>query len=157
MNSSPLELERYFFTKVEVVAVAESTSHQPNVSATVALAEKVDDKRRFLVQVNVAIGANPGENPNYQGSISIVGYFKVHPKYSGDPAELAGVNGASILFAAGREMVANITARGPWPTLMLPCVSFQKELSPKTKGRASKGKRVSAAHRTTHTATTTRK
>jgi preprotein translocase subunit SecB len=126
MTSSLLELERYFFTKVHIDAIPGSSSQSPTLlKATVELRQKKDDKRRFLVQVDVAIGASPNEHSHYRGDVSVVGYFKVDPRYREDPAKLAGITGASILYNAIREMLANITARGPWPTFTLPCFSFK--------------------------------
>jgi|SRR6266498_2087381 len=144
MNPSPLELERYFFTKVHVDAITGSSSKATStVKAAVNLKQRVDDKRRFLVQVDVTISATAHEPAQYRGDISVVGYFKVDPSYQKDPAELAGRNGAAILYSAAREMLANITARGPWPTFALPWFSF-KTLSIVQSGKTSKSGRGSA-------------
>jgi preprotein translocase subunit SecB len=128
MKSSALELERYFFIKVHLDAIqGGNVRGEIVVNPSVDLREKIGEDRRFLVQLDVNIGNNLNDNPRYRGGVSVVGYFKVDPDYPGDLIELAGINGTSILYSAVREMVANVTARGPWGAFILPCVSFLKE------------------------------
>jgi len=58
------------------------------------------------------------------GSFEIVGFFAVAPTFEGDPDRLVQISGTSLLYCAVREMVCNLTARGPWPMLCLPTLNF---------------------------------
>src|SRR5436309_546253 len=124
--SSSLQIERYFFTKVSLNAVAGSDLQPPvQVKTAVDLRQRNNDERRFLLQLVVKIGASGKEIPQYRGVVSIVGYFTVLPSYERPPGELVATSGAALLYNSVREMVANVTSRGPWPTFILPCVSFK--------------------------------
>ena len=129
-NSSPLEIERYFFTLVHVEAIPDNAAEVPHeVASTVELAQSKNNLRRYLVKLNVTIGYAPTENPNYRCNVGIMGYFRVADEYRDDPGQLAAVTGASILFGAVRELIATVTARGPWPAVSLPSISF-RDLQP---------------------------
>ena len=57
--------------------------------------------------------------------LRIAGYFVVHEKYPTlKIKDLIEVTGASILYGACREMLANLTARGSHGVVSLPSVSF---------------------------------
>ena len=148
-QSSSLEIERYFFTKVSISAVAGSDSQPPtDVKTAIDLRQKKDDERRFLLQLNVTIGATGSEIPQYRGMVSAVGYFTVRPSYKEHPAELVAKHGAAILYNAIREMVVNVTSRGPWPVVTLPAVSFKDLLNsePIKRGQPLRRTATSAPH-----------
>jgi len=88
--------------------------------------------------------------PEYTFEIEVVGLFDVDSEYPADKAEnLVRVNGPAVLFGAIREMVANLTARGPFPTVELPTVTFIDEVRhpeepPKAKSRRPRPRRAAA-------------
>jgi hypothetical protein len=66
-----------------------------------------------------------GNVPFYTGEFVAVGFFRVRPDFPADQAtKLVAVTGTSMLYGAVREMVANLTARGPAPMLNLVSVAF---------------------------------
>lgn len=132
MNASPLQLERHFFPKVQIDANPAGkvgTSNQINCQVEVAAAE--GDPKRFQVTVQIKLLSPPGEEACYTGEIHAVGLFRV---LNGWPEAkmltLVEANGAALLYGAIREMLLTITARGPWPAILLSSVTF---VQPKNK------------------------
>lgn len=84
------------------------------------------DPRHFTLALTVQFGPEPDAPIMFQGQVVTHGDFVVDSAYPEDRAQkLAVVNGASILYGAAREMVANLTARGPrHPPLLLTSISF---------------------------------
>jgi preprotein translocase subunit SecB len=65
------------------------------------------------------------KNAPYGFSLQLWGYFEVVAGVPRDRAEqLVLTNGSSILFAAAREIVRDMTSKGPHPPLLLPTLSF---------------------------------
>lgn len=87
-----------------------------------------DDPARYLVELDVRL--LPDRKPNlvcaYAGDVSIEGIFYANSEVDGSRLSdfLILNNAASMLFGAVREMVLNLTSRGPWPSVMLTTVSF---------------------------------
>jgi len=51
--------------------------------------------------------------------------LRVHPGYPAEKrAQLVQVTGASLAYGMAREVIANLTARGPHGTFLLPSISF---------------------------------
>lgn len=126
--TSPLQLERVFFAKVHIEAQQrfESGGHC-NTRTTVELARDNNDVLRYVVRLRVELLSPEKGTPPYLGQVEVVGIFKVASSISQQQREqLAGVNGASILYGSAREMVAGVTARGPWPMVMLGTMNFLK-------------------------------
>ena len=128
MNSSPLSLERYAFKRVEITASEKPDQGAVNVlNIKLSCARNQADPNRFLIGLDLKILADAasGKVPTYTGELSIEGYFRIAAEVPEDrKQEIVVVNGAGMLFGAMREMVNNITARGPWPSLMLTTMSF---------------------------------
>ena len=65
------------------------------------------------------------KNAPYNFSIQVWGYFEIVPGLSEERAsQLVLTNGSSILFAATREILRDMTSKGPYPPLLLPTLSF---------------------------------
>jgi len=129
MNESPLQLERCFFTEVRVISQADANEEDANrielVVETEAFNRDEETPRRWIVIVRAKITPKPEAKPGYTADIEAVGMFSVHPSWSEKHIEkLAAINGATIVFGAIRELISNITARGPWDMLILPTYSF---------------------------------
>jgi len=116
----PLSLNRHFVTKIQLEAIrSEDPPEDTKVGAEVSLGQSATSKSDWTVQLKVDIKSN------YVGQIEMFGHFTVDPDFPEEKTqEMVGVNGPSILYGAAREMVANITARGPHPMICLPSVSF---------------------------------
>lgn len=80
--------------------------------------------RRFYVKLNMRL---PGavEHPTpYTLDMEMVGIFNCT---GGDPSKdekLVAINGPAVLYGSIRELVLQITSRGPYPPLVLPTVNF---------------------------------
>jgi preprotein translocase subunit SecB len=128
--SSALLLERHFFSRLELKPNAGA---KPDgiyrVSCNLAIGQAADQPRRFQVTLTVSIDQNPASKspPYYSGVIEIVGFFRVADEYPDDPARLVHVSGSALLYGAVRELMCNLTARGPWPMVTLPTMNFTPE------------------------------
>ncbi len=126
MSQSALQLERYFFSKVNI----EASKHieppaQIGTTTRLEVARNNKDKNRFLLSLTVALTAQKDTPAPYCGEVQVIGFFLVHPDVPKDKKEkIICINGATILYGVAREMITNVTARGPWPAVTLPCLNF---------------------------------
>lgn len=131
MKISPLLLERYFASDLHFTAnrqfntekPVEITDAQYSVQAN-ALRNKEEAKQW---QITLQIKYQPAAlaNAPYSFSLEIIGFFKVAGGFPEEKTEqLVQTNGATILYGIAREIVRDVTARGPHPAMMLPSVSF---------------------------------
>jgi preprotein translocase subunit SecB len=134
MKNSPLQLEHYYLTAVHIdcdESVQVKSQIVWQVESLVTLAGHKEDARRWKVALTVKFKPAAGDPKPYDGSISFTGFFAVDPSYPEPKVKfLVETNGPSVLFGAVREMCANLTARGPWPTVMLPTQSFYNPPAP---------------------------
>ena len=130
MKNSPLQLEHYCVTAVHLDAKLDAKVPEKiewRINSTCDFATHRDAPRRWKVDLAITFHAVDEVNSPYRGNISFVGFFAVDDTYSEDKVRLlVETNGPSVLFGAIREMVANLTARGPWPMVLLPTQSFYK-------------------------------
>lgn len=125
--NSPLHLEQHFVIEVSLKATrAEVVSRDFGVSATPMVVQSDDDPLLWAIQLHVEIKESATEAlPPYTGSITFFGNFRVSPLVPDDRRKkMVATNGSSILYGAVRELVANLTARGPHPMITLPSISF---------------------------------
>ncbi len=134
MKNSPLQLDGYFFSHVEVRAHADADPAVDPRLRTVSELGKDEEGGRYLVTLRVEIGrAQDNTSPPYTGAVEVRGFFRVLEGYPPERRdEMIYVNGSTLLYGAAREMLLNITARGPWPGLLLPSVRFTNEDSEAT-------------------------
>ena len=146
MIQSPLRLESYVFDHIHVEALPEREKGAIiKLQADAKGAEHDEDVRRAKLKLRVAFGPEPGGKLGYQGTVQVLGNFLLEPP--SPPEELFGLmvtEGEALLFGAVRELVCNLTARGPWPMLRLPNVSFSvasktRVISPRNKTSLAKG------------------
>ena len=147
MIPSPLRLKSHFFTTIHVDACPQGceTSGEGAFSSQVEFARHEGDPAKWMVQLAIRKDADDRERcPEYTFDIQVVGLFEVDTKYPPEKAEgLVRANGPAVLFGAIREMVANLTARGPFPAVELPTVTFVDDASapsakPKSRPKARK-------------------
>lgn len=93
-----------------------------------------EDPRKFLLILTVELGSNtPTQESPYTATLTIEGEFEVAEGYTAAPPEdLVNITGASMLYGACREMLANLTARSVHGMSTLPSVSFLSS-TPQTK------------------------
>ena len=130
MKNSPLQLEHYCVTAVHLDANLDAKVPEKiewRINSKCDFATHRDDSRRWKVDLTISFHAADEATGPYKGSVSFIGFFAVDDTYSEEKVKLlVETNGPSVLFGSVREMVANLTARGPWPMVLLPTQSFYK-------------------------------
>jgi preprotein translocase subunit SecB len=153
MKSSPLLLERHVFKRVEIIASDKPDPGALNLlNVTLSCAQAQADPRRFLIGLELKLLPIPdsSKTPSYTGAVHIEGQFRVAAEIPTDRQQIIAIaNGAGILFGAIREMVMGITARGPWPPLMLTTLNFidmAKQMAAQSAAGTSKESEKEATH-----------
>jgi len=97
-----------------------------SLSTLRTLRKLADHPRKFLLILRVELGSNtPEQDSPYTATLTIEGEFEVAEGYNAAPMDdLVNVTGASMLYGACREMLANLTARSVHGMSTLPSVSF---------------------------------
>jgi len=128
MSPSSLQLERYFFSKVSIEASKQFKGlSRMGIETRREVARNSKEQNHYLLSLAVILTSPPNAPAPYCGEVQVLGFFHVQPEVSPDKQEeLVSVTGASILYGVAREMITNVTARGPWPAVMLPCVNFNE-------------------------------
>lgn len=126
MKPSPLQLERYFFSKIELNA---HTDADPKAEHTlqcgVEIGEAVDNPQRFQVTLQLKLLGPEKAQTRYTGEFHAVGFFRVVEAWPKDrKMQLVETNGPAMLYGALREMIYTLTSRGPWPAVTLKSVTF---------------------------------
>lgn len=132
MGQSPLKIESYYLRKLEYqlkeefeTGIPDGTLEKidPKIQVNVQSGKSEEDENDWRVEIEVT-GGKEAKFP-YTFKISFVGYFRVADEFPQDKRELlVTVNGPSILFSAAREFISIVTARSPYPPILLPSISF---------------------------------
>jgi preprotein translocase subunit SecB len=88
------------------------------------IGKKLDDpsKLRYLLRIN---STGKKDKAPYTFRIALVGYFRVDKEHLAERGNiLLYANAPSLLYSTAREILASTTARGPYPSIILPVVSF---------------------------------
>lgn len=150
MKSSILHIEGYHlkelfielnesFAKKSVFGAWSGYHYHPDESYKVdpvnfkvgsAIARKIDDRFSLRYLLNIASTGRKDKVP-YSFKVSLVGYFHVDKsaveKNEKQARILLYANAPALLYAAARELLATATARGPYPAVILPSVSFMDD------------------------------
>jgi preprotein translocase subunit SecB len=127
LSASPLRLHGHRFTEVSVRA---SSQEKPqggfSLQTTRALRDHTDDPRKFLLILTVVLGSNtPDQESPYAATLTVEGEFEVAEAFPATKRkDLVNITGASMLYGACREMLANLTARSIHGMSTLPSISF---------------------------------
>lgn len=126
MNQPTLQLQRYFFAKVAIEAQPDGRDNPGKVDTELEVARSKDNPDEFMVVLTVKLVNAEEKHAPYCGEVVVIGYFQLQP---GNPKPEASVAkaGAAMLYGAAREMITNITARGPWPAIQIQIVDFYKQ------------------------------
>ncbi|MCA1659490.1 MAG: protein-export chaperone SecB [Verrucomicrobiaceae bacterium] len=143
MKISPLQLRQYFLTEISVRANNEFVGADSDeagfdedigIGAEVSRAANPEDKRAWRVDLKIWLIHAESKRLPYNVQIAGTGIFDVSPGVPDDFVErLVSANGPAVLYGAMREVVAQLTRRGPNPALMLPSVTFIDDLAAKEK------------------------
>jgi len=128
MNHSPLQLNRHFFTKVQVEANPNGKAEISNqLNCQLEVGQSADDAKEWQVIVRLKFESPSEGEACYTGEIHAVGLFRVVDNWPAENAPaLVEANGAALLYGAIREMLLNLTTRGPWPPVQLNSMTFIK-------------------------------
>lgn len=155
--TSPLQLDRYFlkYLRFELkegfdgnrVPVDDLTA-PPNLEIGVVSAEQnPDNPLQWRFEVSLELPDLPDTRFPYTVETMLVGYFTVNEHYPAEHAErLAMVNGPALLYSSAREVVASITARSPYPKLLIPSVTFLRPDKDKTQIPENQQKQLASAN-----------
>jgi preprotein translocase subunit SecB len=133
MQKSPLSLEKYAFSRIHVDACespeCQTVKTDGHFRVQTRCQQHGDDLLRWMVTLNVSVVKKEAEPcPPYTFDVEVVGFFKVAEDCPADKqAVLVRANGPAVLFGSVREMIASLTARGPYPRVDLPTVTFIDE------------------------------
>jgi preprotein translocase subunit SecB len=137
MKLSPLQLEAYFLTDLNLQADLHHDPAKPIAFREDDLVVETDVQplpgadRRWQVRLKIQLQPKPQSNSPYTFSLTVVGFIWAAAQLPADKLEpLVRTNGPSMLYGAAREMVRDLTARGPFPPLSLPSVLFLNQAQP---------------------------
>jgi preprotein translocase subunit SecB len=142
MTPSPLQLEQHFFSKICLDVNADGQSNVDNIlHCEIEVGRAEDNAKRFQVIFRLKLQSPSEKKAPYTGEIHAVGLFRVLDVWPEDQIDrLVEANGSAVLYGAIRELVLNLTARGPWPAVRLNTFTFipPKESSGVARGAGTK-------------------
>ncbi len=154
---SPLQLKGHRFSTVEVHShPAAVATGKVEVSTRFSCLPVEETPGEWHVTLRVDFGsAKEGNPPPYHGTVEVVGIFAVDSNWPEDKAaELARVNGTSILYGTIRETILSLTARSIHGEFLLPTLSFLKtsprEPAGKTSSQRTPRKAATAGRKKVH-------
>lgn len=138
MKLSPLQLSQYFITDLHFSAAAtfdpakEVEIRDEHFTIEPSFKRAQENDLQWQVTLKLKQEAPSNTNTPYSFSVVIVGLFEVHPKFEKERTErMVQTNAPSVLYGIVREVVRDLTTRGPYSGLMLPSVSFLPDAPPK--------------------------
>jgi len=142
LKSSPLKLVGYEYLNIEVVS---ASGEVPDSDVPIRFEREwghsSENTRIWKLALSIFFGSRCEEQAKsrYSGVVKVVGYFEVMASAPIEKMDLlVRVTGASILYAACREMVASLTSRYRFGLYYLPSISFYE--SPRQEVAESSGK-----------------
>lgn len=133
--NSPLQLEHYFFERMQCVAKpnieledvqAWQQADSSRFNLAVELATDPESERHWQVSVDFRTNEDYPAPAPYELRFKAIGFFVVDEDFEHDDIErLIRVNGSSVLYSAMREFVSLFTSRAPWGAVMLPTINFR--------------------------------
>jgi preprotein translocase subunit SecB len=130
MTSAPLQLSRYFMTECHVTASRQfKSSERVTLNAdqleVESACDSVENGQHWEVKLRVIFQPGPEVNTPYFFTLELVGFFSVVEGYPEERTErLVRTNGPSMLYGVAREVIRQMTGRGPHTQILLPSVSF---------------------------------
>ena len=156
MQASPIQIDAYFLKDLEftITDSLESDSFEGkefegkefegleiSISDKTIAVKNISGKWRS--EVIVEAKGKKGKAAPYTFKVIMVGFFTLSSDYPEDRAKLlVETNAPAILYSSIREIVFNMTSRNPFPTLLLPSVTFLRpEGNTKQKGKKTERKK----------------
>jgi preprotein translocase subunit SecB len=124
----------HYPTEIQYTALEESHPGGFLTEAAISVSggPNTNDPLDWRVSVTVSFKAKDKEIEVAKGTVAFVGYFDLPPEVKEeDRNEFVNRNAAPILYAAIRELVANISARSPNGAVILAPMVFSDEAAEK--------------------------
>ncbi len=94
------------------------------VSVEIWVGQHPESQPRFRIMLQIKSDDEDDDNP-YEFHIMLAGYFSiVGVEFVKEKSVLYYRNGVMLLYSAAREIIASMTARGPFPAFILPTLTF---------------------------------
>jgi len=132
---APLRLKTLFFPVINYKALPQEKPDKarvPNPKTITAIPKCNEDHTECSVTLRIKSEQSSEKiDLLYEYELVVFGFFEwtaEKPKDEDYSLKSLAVTGASILYSSAREMLAYLSARGPWKPCMLPAVSFMPEI-----------------------------
>lgn len=125
-TTAPLRLNLYFFDSLSIRVNPKGslnyhlTEEQLDIDAEYCLNTEDPTKHKAILTVR---NRPEDSSATYLFSATVIGIFTISAPAGQNSLPHVVVTGSSMLFGAIREMLLNLTGRGPFPNLILPTVS----------------------------------
>lgn len=127
---SPISCNSYFVSELKLSANNRYDPEQPSnltlddLEVENAIAPMGEDNA-WLIVVSVEQKGAAAKNAPYDFAITVMGYFDIVEGVTQQRADqLLLINGSGILYGAAREILRDVTSKGPYQQLLLPTISF---------------------------------
>ena len=131
MKLSPLQLERYFITDLHFSANSkfdeskEALFKCDYIEVKTAVVKDAKESNKWQITLNIKFQPSAEANIPYSYSLEMVGLFETASEFPADKVErLVKTNGSTMLYGVAREVVRELTSKGPRDGPVLPSVSF---------------------------------
>lgn len=149
-TNSQLQLETYFLKELSyslkdsLEAIPEAVTEINLVGLKIGDLTTLIDENQQKWRCELTIKSDNAANSEsfYKFKIVMVGFFSVNSTLSPENAKiLAESNCPAVLYSTSREIIATVTRRSPYPAVLLPLVTFVKNIEePKSKRKPTKKK-----------------
>jgi preprotein translocase subunit SecB len=134
MTVAPLQLKFYFVSDLHFTTNKDfDVNKDPELRQNDFLVKpdihpEPDKPREFQVVLTISHQAAAGTNAPYFFNVEVVGFFEVAEAFPAERIDrLITVNGPSVLYGIARDVVRDVTSRGPYFSVLLPSVSFYED------------------------------
>jgi preprotein translocase subunit SecB len=131
MRAAQISLTNYFVSELQFQSNRTFDPQNPleikleDLDVTKDAKQSAEDRRKWEVTLQVKLVERPVRNLPCHVALEIRGLVEVDQSVKDENIErFVGINGASLVFSAAREIVRAITSRGPNGSILLPTVTF---------------------------------
>lgn len=134
MQASSLQLESSAITRLKIEANKSYPKDlardrftrfgEAELESMVEVGSDANDKNRFFVKLEIKLPGSEETPTPYVLDLEIIGIFRCDLDDPEKSAVLVEVNGPAVIYGSIRELVMQITSRGPFAPLVLPTVNF---------------------------------
>lgn len=146
MQASLLQLETSVITRIRVEANQRYPHDDKTIGqfrafaeaglkSSVEFSQAEDMPRRYFLKLGILLEGTEKAQTPYLLDVEMVGVFQCIGKDADKDSSFVEINGAAVLFGSIRELVMQMTSRGPYPPMVLPTVNFiPPDREPKSDG-----------------------